>query len=131
MANRNNSKIVPSSQQKTKTVDADQTTASMAPNSKAIPSSFHQEFSWRLPEAKSTPHSEFIELARNISRGAELCLQIVVMDGIDRDTEMPTLLSAGDLDRLVMMTSSALRMLGDYAEEAIEGINDTATRGAA
>lgn len=95
------------------------------------PAAMHQAVGWLVPEAKSKPHSDLIELTRNISRGAELCLQVVVMDHVDRETGQPTLFRPADLEHLMLMTGAALLLLGDRANEAIDAMNKTAKGGAA
>ncbi|MBX9726734.1 MAG: hypothetical protein K2X09_05660 [Rickettsiales bacterium] len=94
------------------------------------PDTAHLPFTWFTDAAKVPAHGELIALTRDICRGAELCMQVAMMDGLDRQSEQATLFTTNEVERLTLLSVAALRLLGDRAEATIDAINDAAAGGA-
>jgi hypothetical protein len=87
----------------------------------------HQAFSWIADGAADVNGAEFVALTMDVCRGVQICLQLI------HSTDMRTDSGAGDDDpppigtvekeRLLLMATAAMGMLGKQADDRIESIN--------
>lgn len=103
--------------------------ASTPPSMPAAP--LHTPFSWLHPSLVAEQHAEFVALTRDVCHGARLCQQIAFQDRIDAACEGLPLMSSNDQDRLALLATRSLEMLGQMAEAEIERLNDLAEKGGA
>lgn len=96
----------------------------------------HKPFSWHhidyVTQSHKAKHAEFASLARDISSGVMVALQILEKDRLGEECEdeegrpLPKILSANDSGCLERMSIAALRMLSDMAESEIEWVRKVA-----
>jgi hypothetical protein len=91
----------------------------------------HTAFSWLHPSLEGEPHAEFVALTRDVCYGARLCQQIAFQDSIDAACEGLPLMSSNDQDRLALLATRSLEMLGRMAEAETERLNDQVSKGGA
>ena len=87
------------------------------------PRALHATFSWLSNSLQHDQRAQFIALARDVARGAELCMQIAHNDHMDRNAKQDTLLNIQQIEHLSLLASRSLQMLGDEAERSIETMN--------
>lgn len=87
----------------------------------------HQAFSWIADGVSDVHGAEFVALTLDVCHGVQTCLQLI------HSTDMRTNSGAGDddpppigsveKDRLLLLATATMRMLGSQAEERVESIN--------
>lgn len=90
------------------------------------PRAMYSNFSWLVDSLKNDERAQFVALARDVARGAEVCMQVAHSDFTDRDAGHDTLFTIQQLEHLSLLASRSLKMLGDEAERIIEAMNEGA-----
>lgn len=95
---------------------------------------FHQPFSWVHVPAPALD-ADFAALTLNVCRGVETCLQLIhstdlAMHAQEWEEDETPVLGRSDKERLMLLATAAVQMLGDRAECRVEDANDRARKAA-
>jgi len=91
---------------------------------------FHQPFSWvHVPAPGLDAH--FAALTLNVCRGVETCLQLMhstdlAMHAREWEEDETPVLSRVDKEKLMLLATAAMQMLGDRAERRVNDANEKA-----
>ncbi len=101
----------------------------------AAPRPLHEPFSW-LESSSPSADAEFAALTLNVCRGLETCLQMIHSTDLElhhhdwgNDDAKP-ILSRVDKERLMLLATAAVQMLGQQADTRIEVANGEARKAA-
>ncbi len=90
----------------------------------------HQAFSWVDDGVADVHSAEFAALTMNVCHGVQTCLELVHKTDISvlsgAGDEDPPVLGSIDKERLVLLATAAVRMLGDRAEKRVDSMNKQA-----
>ena len=99
------------------------------PGPKDVPA-LHQPFSWvHVPAPGLDAH--FAALTLNVCRGVETCLQLMhstdlAMHAREWEEDETPVLSRIDKEKLMLLATAAMQMLGDRAERRVHDANEKA-----
>lgn len=86
----------------------------------------HQAFSW-INDDVLDDGAEFVALTMDVCRGVEICLQLIHSTDMRTDSgagdEDPPPLGTVEKERLLLLATAAMDMLGKQADDRIESIN--------
>lgn len=90
----------------------------------------YEAFSWLDKDVANVHSAEFVALTMDVCHGVQTCLQLIHSTDLCTNSgageEDPPILGGVDKERLLMLATAAMRMLGDQAEERVESINKQA-----
>jgi hypothetical protein len=87
----------------------------------------HEAFSWVEKGVVDVHGADFAALTLNVCHGVQTCLELMHKTDISVNSgagdEDPPILGTIDKERLLLLATAAVRMLGDRAEERVESLN--------
>jgi hypothetical protein len=87
----------------------------------------HQAFSWIADGAPDVHGAEFVALTLDVCHGVQTCLQLIHSTDLRTNSgvgdEDPPPIGSVEKERLLLLATAAMRMLGNQAEERVEAIN--------
>lgn len=90
----------------------------------------HEAFSWLDKDVADLHSAEFVALTMDVCHGVQACLQLIHSTDLRTNSgageEDPPILGGVDKERLLLLATAAMRMLGDQAEDRVESINKQA-----
>jgi len=94
----------------------------------------HQAFSWIENGVADVHGAEFAALAMDVCHGIQTCLELMHVTDISVSStagdEAPPVLGPVDKERILLLATAAVRMLGDRAEERVGSMNKQARKAA-
>ncbi|MFM9438353.1 hypothetical protein ACFDR9_005458 [Janthinobacterium sp. CG_23.3] len=106
-------------------------TPKQSPIPPAAPVALHQPMTWLHQSLESDTHTQFVNRTRDICYGLALALQLVHGCGMDVAAGTSPILKSNDAERMMLLATTAAKMLGEEAEREIEFLNDRAQQGGA
>lgn len=90
----------------------------------------HEAFSWLDNGAADVHGAEFVALTMDVCHGVQTCLELIHATDLRTNSgageEDPPILGGVDKERLLLLATAAMRMLGGQAEERVEAFNKQA-----
>ncbi len=91
----------------------------------------HEAFSWVGKGVADQPGADFAALTMNVCRGVETCLQLLhstelALHAREWGEDSSPVLGRIDKERIMLLATAAMQMLGDCAEARVEDANDRA-----
>lgn len=91
----------------------------------------HVPFSWINGRLQDSAEARFANNVKTVIQGTRTIATIVQSQLIDMDLDVQPMLSTNDLDALVGLMVSSLRMIGEEAENQINRLETLARKGEA
>lgn len=93
----------------------------------------HEPFTW-VDEPDKGGAAAFAALTMDVCQGVHTCLQLIHSTDLCTNSgagdEDPPILGAVDKERLLLLATAAMRMLGDRAKDRMESLNSRARKAA-
>ncbi len=95
----------------------------------------HEAFSWVEKGVADEPGADFAALTMNVCRGVETCLQLLhstdlAIHAQGWGDDCSPVLGRIDKERITLLATAAVQMLGDRAEARVDDANDRARKAA-